>query len=307
MIDGQKKLVENYNSLLRQLEKDDTLFNISMVNVIRFCSLFQSDDVELFKEFAAICESPSNERYGGFSRDSISRIFNLFIKRFDLADYPDKEAKALRSFICVAIKEGFLYHLGSSANFASIMKYGLGIEAIGLKTEERIDYEKLLGYGGKKLLPFAGSKDNKLFYSSMPILGARYGDRPEWLMELELNKSLVKSSEKELLDLVGVILNKYTIKYEGAHRMLFLIPFQSAISLDDDVDDMLDGYLGMSSFDIFRSFWQLLEQKNCSTYNYIPSSSILAIDLLDYSMWMQDGLGNTVKVVDGKRGNKFSK
>lgn len=291
---GQEKLVENYNSLLRKLELDDTLTVIDIGNVIRFCSLFWSDDVELFKEFDLISRSSSNSATGEFSYENINRVIKLFAKRYGLNLQAEME-KVMYLFIQNAINNGISYHLGSSANFQSIMELGLGIEAIGFKTEEREDYEKLISSGGEKLLPFRGSNASKLFYSNKPILGARYGIKPEWLMELKLNYVLV--ADIELKRIVDDILKKYDEKYKDAYRMLFLIPFQKSQLSETTVGKWLS--YGALPSDIVSGLWSVLEQKDLHTSSHIPSSDILAVDLKDFSMYCRDEYGDVKKIVNG--------
>lgn len=301
---GQNKLIENYDSLLRQLEKED--INVNMSNVIRFCSLFQSDDIELFKKFDLICRGSDNGAYGELSYDNIMGVFDLVIRRYGLGGCLDAEKRALSEFVKKAINEGFSYHLGSSANFDSIMERGLGIEAIGLTTEEREDWKRLRDksfISGGSLITFSDDNESNLWYSNMPILRARYGIMPEWLIELKFKKL---DGDTDDCRLARSILQKYSEKYNGAHRMLFLFPFQSGKIIEKALEKRLES--GQKPRDIFLKYWRgLLEQKNLSTSCHISPSSILAIDLEDYSMWMCDEDGKVIKVVNGKSSNNLNK
>ena len=92
------------------------------------------------------------------------------------------------------------------------MEKGLGLSSIGIKTEERKDYEILQQSippeTFKILQPFYGEKKgSKVYYSNMPIIRASYGRRPAWLRGLKENATLLESGSKEEI-LVNNILDK---------------------------------------------------------------------------------------------------
>ena len=194
-------------------------------------------------------------------------------------------------FIQNDINNGVVYHLNSSANFDSIMEQGIGLSAIGLKTEERQDYEKLQSSIApelfKKLEPFVGDKSgSKVYYSCTPILNARYGDRPEWLKELKINSSILDEGTPEY-DLVHQVLDKYDRKYDGSGKVLFIFPNPIQLTTSN-IEEALKN---SSPRDVINMCFSFLEQKDQFTDKHIPSSSILAVNLKTCDMYKRSDIG----------------
>jgi len=259
---GQVDLINNFNSLKEKTNSNNT------AALLRFCSLFQSDDENLFQEFLQI--------YNGVN--DYNKTISLFAKRYNLDENKDIE-QIMYLFVQNAINNGVVYHLNSSANFESIMNMGIGVSAIGFKTEERKDYEMLQKSLPldtlKKLLPFHGEKNgSKIYFSCTPILNARYGDRPEWLKELKLNSFILDEGTKEK-EIVDQVLNKYDQKYSNAEKVLFIIPNPNTLS-ESTIKDSLKSE---SPRDIIFKCLYYLEEKDMFTNKHIPSSYIIAMDL----------------------------
>ena len=159
---NQTKLIEDYNSLKQKTNDTD----IGLM--IQFCTYFQSDDETLYQEFKRLSKESLSESI------NTEDLINLYAKRYNLSPQTHIE-QIMHLFINNAITNGVAYHLNSSANFDSIMELGLGISAIGLKTEERQDYERLQASipedTFRRLQPFVGDKKgSKVYYSNKPIL-----------------------------------------------------------------------------------------------------------------------------------------
>lgn len=282
---SQTKLIEDYNSLRTKVESA----NVGLM--IQFCSYFQTDNVDLYKEFEQAVKSSTTGTL------TTNNLINLYAKRYNLNPQTDVK-QIMHLFINNTLTNGISYHLNSSANFQSIMEIGLGVSAIGLKTEERQDYERLQASitpeTFKKLQPFHGEKQgSKLYFSNIPILNARYGDRPEWLKELKLNSFMVEDNPKTLA-LVDEILHKYDRKYEFADKMLFLIPNPAPTISDEMIEDLEKS---MSPRDIISYLHNnLLSKKDLHTSKHIPSSSIIAVDLKTHDMHIRKENG-TVEAV----------
>ena len=282
---SQTKLIEDYNSLRSKAPSS------SIGLIIQFCSYFQTDDPELFKEFERAIASSYSETIG------TNKLIDLYAKRYNLNPQTDIE-QIMHLFINNTLTNGISYHLNSSANFPSIMEQGLGISAIGLKTEERQDYERLKAAIDpdtfKMLQPFHREKEgSKLYFSNIPILKARYGDRPEWLKELKSNSFIVKDNP-EARTLVDEVLHKYDQKYEFAEKMLFLIP-NPAPTISDEILGELQK--NMSPRDIINYLHNgLLTQKDLYTNRHIASSNIIAVDLKSHNMYIRKEDGTVAEV-----------
>ena len=290
---NQTKLIEDYNSLKQKVGNED----IGLL--IQFCTYFQSDDESLYKEFRRLSKESLSESID--TEDLIA----LYAKRYNLSPQTHIE-QIMHLFINNAITNGIAYHLNSSANFDSIMETGLGISAIGLKTEERKDYERLQASipaeTFKRLQPFVGEKKgSKLYYSNKPILRARYGDRPEWLKELKINSYAVKD-DPHSRTLVDQVLHKYDRKYEFADKMLFLIPHPLAPVAASATEQLLQTHSPEQIINYFNT--AVLSQKDLHTDKHIPSSSIIAVDLKNYNMYARKTNG-TVGVI--KNSEDFQK
>ena len=277
---NQTKLIEDYNSLRKKIDDED----IDLM--IQFCTYFQSDDENLYQEFKRLSKESLSE-----SIDT-EDLIRLYAKRYNLSPQTHIE-QIMHLFINNAITNGVAYHLNSSANFDSIMEVGLGISSIGLKTEERQDYERLQASIPKEtfkhLQPFVGEKKgSKLYYSNKPILKARYGDRPEWLKELKLNSYAVEDDPKSRA-LVEQVLHKYDIKYEFAEKMLFLIPHPLAQVASSATEELLKSRSPEQIISYFNT--AVLSQKDLHTDKHIPSSSIIAVDLKTHDMYARKSNG----------------
>ena len=263
MTNSQAEFVERFPELMSKTQKSDIGF------LVRFWSLFRSDDIELFNKFK---NDPSN----------LDNIINLYAQRYGLDAEKDIE-EILYKFLDNAVKNGFSYHLNSSANRSTILSLGLGISAIGLKTEERQDYEILQDITSpelfKKLEPFHGDKKgSKVYYSNIPILNARYGEMPEWIKELKLNHSFVDyESNQEAREFVEEILKKYSEKYDGKTKDFFVLPFMGKVLSEEDIKYLISK--GSDPKDIMRYiFSNILEQKDAYYTGHIAGQNIICID-----------------------------
>lgn len=225
---SQTEFIENYTKLMSQVNRDD------LEKVVRFCSLFKTDDFELFNKFKN-------------SSQSVEDIINIYAERYNLNPESDIE-RIMYVFIQNSINNGVSYHLNSSANRSSILNIGLGTSSIGIKTEERSDYERLEEIASpelfKQLEPFHGDKKgSKVYYSNKPILHARYGKMPEWIQELKINSSFVDfGDELETKRLVDEILQKYDKKYSNKGRDLFILPYLGKKISEDNLELLLEKY-----------------------------------------------------------------
>lgn len=276
---GQSKLIEDYNSLRTKVENPD------IGSLIQFCTYFQTDDLNLYQEFQRYNQKKLGETI------EPDELITLYAKRYNLNPQTDIE-QIMHLFVNNAITNGVVYHLNSSANLDSIMEVGLGISAIGLKTEERQDYERLQASMNettfRRLQPFSGEKKgSKLYYSNKPILHARYGDRPEWLKELKQNSSYVELTPQER-EQVNQVLHKYDIKYEFAEKMLFLLPHPLATVANKAVNELSEEY---SPQQIISYFNQILGNKDAHTDKHVSSSEIIAVDLKSHDMIIRKSNG----------------
>ena len=273
---AQQKLIENYNSLKSKLNSD------RIDAIIAFCIYFQSDDEILYKEFESIYQDMC------LGNIRTKALINLYAQRYNLD--PNKDIETIRDiFLNNTIDEGFSYHLNSSANFSTIMEKGLGLSAIGIKTEERKDYEILqqsIPFEIFRMLqPYHGEKQgSKVYYSNIPILYARYGDRPEWLKELKLSSKIPDLLEQGSAEqkLVNNILEKYEKKYKEAKKVLFLIPNPwSAI-----IKPKLEKILPMMPPEEMISYFldRILTQKDLYTTEHIEPNNIIAVNLESLDM-----------------------
>jgi len=277
---GQLALIENYNSLRDRVPENE------IGTLLQFCHIFRSDDINLYNEFKHNCLTAGNQLVA-------NKLIELYGKRYDIDPKVDME-KLMYLFIQNVINSGVSYHLGSSANFESIMTLGLNQSAAGIKTPERQDYEKLHQMLGEemfnKLQPFHGEKEkSKLYYSNIPILNARYGDRPEWLKELKLNYSLLKENSEEQ-KIVKELLDKYEEKYKDATKVLFIIPCPTTIHqiTEDKVEEWLIKRTPQDIISILTN--NILNQKDLDTERYINSAVIIAVNLKNGKLYgMENG------------------
>lgn len=269
---AQQKLIKNYNSLRSKLKSD------RVGTIISFCMYFQSDDPILYKEFEKI--------YPDYI--SAEALIKLYAKRYNLD--PNKDIDKIRDiFLNNTIFEGFSYHLNSTANVSNIMQKGLCISAIGIKTEERNDYEMLQRLlpqeTFQKLQPFRNEKQgSRLYYSNVPILSSDYGDRPEWLKELRKNSKisgvLKPGSPEEML--VKNLLDKYDEKYSHAKRVLFLIPNPHASILKEKLDQILQLLPPKEIISIFLN--DILTKTNLYTTKHVEPNDIMVMNLESFDI-----------------------
>ena len=124
---------------------------------------------------------------------------------------------------------------------------------------------------------------------SVPILNARYGDRPEWLIELKNNFNSVKDELGNNSNLVLGIIDKYDKKYNNRSKQLYLLPNPIKTKLSDSKIDMLTS--AMSAVDVINYLYSnVLKQKDMSTTEYISPDDILSVDLNTYKIsYSKDG------------------
>lgn len=271
--------MKNYKSLKNKVGTD------KMNSLIQFCNYFQSDDVNLFNEYIASVDAQNLL--------PVDKLIELYGKRYQLNPERDKE-QIKDIFIRNVLEEGYCFHLNSSANYESIMKNGLGLSAIGRKTEERRDYELLKSTLSedvfRRLQPFHGEKKgSKVYYSNMPMLNASYGQMSEWIMNLRSNFSLVENSLRNNpshYELVTSIINKYNRKYNNQSKKLFLIPNP----LKEKAALIKESSKGADPKIVIKSICDVLREKDAFYTGYIPPETMLSVDLNDYSIsYNRDG------------------
>lgn len=266
---SQTEFVKNYLNLISQVDKND------LGKVIRFCSLFNTDDIELYNKFKNSSQSSED-------------VINLYAERYDLDSQNDIE-EIMYAFIQNAINNGVSYHLNSSANRSSILNMGLGTSAIGIKTEERSDYERLEEITSSelfnKLEPFHGDKKgSKVYYSNKPILNARYGKMPEWIQELKINSDFVDfGEEQEAKKFVDEILKKYEKKYFNKGRDILILPYLGKKISEDEVEQLLKRY---SPKDIIGLLYRgVLNSVDEYYTSHISGTNIISIDLENLNLY----------------------
>lgn len=264
---GQDKLIKNYNSLMNKLNDKSKISEILI-----YCTLFQNDDLDLFMDFIKDFDVVTCN----YNFDSISTIYS---KIYGITD----KKEILKRFINNAINEGVSYHIGSSANYISIMEHGLGLS--NYEPEEVKDYKLLvngLGDKTKRVLPF-NNKDygKKLCYSCRPILSSRYGSKPEWLMELELNCGTFDSGSPER-ELIDHILNKYEKKYSRATKVLFITPNLQISIPSQDIDRLVNSGPEDVIFNILTN--NFLVNKDMSSDKTIDSSNLIMMDFKTFKL-----------------------
>ncbi len=282
---GQSNLIKNFNSLKRQID----IYDSGEVNsLLLFCSLFNSDDPALYREYRAKALTLGGE----ISSDT---LIKLYAKMHGLD--PEKDIKKIMYFFLeTAYNNGVSYHLTSSANVDSIMNVGLGAASLGeiFKTEERKDYERLVesikneGLEVGKVFPFHTDYDEeKTFFSNIPLNRTRYGDKPEWIKELALGISALPDNSRSK-QMATLILNKYNIKYEGAKKVLLVLPLQGVKQLtEDDIEELLKEAPPKAVIEIFYS--AITGGINNSTKNHIDSSNIIVVEGKDLYVLNESG------------------
>lgn len=258
----QEKFAKSYISLMSQVDRND------LEEVLRFCSLFKTDDIGLFNKFTNSSQSSED-------------LINLYAEIYELDTQKDIE-KIMYIFIQNAINNGVSYHLSSSANRSSIFANGLVANTEGIKTEERLDYEKLERICTPelfiKLEPFYGDmKEGRIYYSNIPILDARYGV-PEWLQELKINSRFVDfGNEQVAKKTVDEILQKYEKKYTDATRDIYILPYLGQTFSKSDIEKLLEQF---SPKDIIEMlYYNLLSSVNKYCTHNVPNSNMISIDL----------------------------
>ena len=296
---SKDSFMKNYNSLIKKTDGKD------LDLVLQFCNYFQSDDLNLFNEY-------KKHSANGCDSMSIDELIELYGKRYQLSPERDMEQIA-KVFINNVIQEGYVFHLNSTANYETIMKNGLGLSAIGRKTEERKDYELLQSTLNedvfRRLQPYHGDKKgSKVYYSNRPILYARYGQMPEWIMELKTNFSDVEgqlnSNDKEL---VKGIVNKYDKKYANSSRQLFLLPNPLKEQITPALIDSLlkDTPPKQLITALFVGKLSSIESVDSYYTGYFAPEDMLSVDLNDLSIsYNKDG--EVVKYSTGDNQNTIS-
>ncbi len=274
---SQEKFAKNYISLMFQVDKND------LGNVLRFCSLFKTDDIKLFNKFKN-------------SSQSVKDLINLYAEIYDLNPQKDIE-KIMRIFIQNAINNGVSYHISSLANRSSIFANGLVANTTGIKTEERIDYEKLEQVSTpelfRKLEPFHNDmKEGRIYYSNVPILDVRYGV-PEWLQELKINSDFVNFGNEELAKkTVDEILKKYEKKYVTNDRDIYILPYLGRTISESDIKGLLAQFSPKDIIEI------LYDNVLCGVDEYcthdVSNSNIISIDMENLNLHF---LGKDGKIV----------
>ena len=296
---SKDNFMKNYNSLINKTDGKD------LDLVLQFCNYYQSDDLNLFNEY---------KKYSVNGCDSISidSLIELYGKRYQLSPERDIEQIA-KIFVNNVIQEGYVFHLNSTANYESIMKNGLGLSAIGRKTEERKDYELIQSTLSedvfRRLQPYHGEKKgSKVYYSTKPILYARYGKMPEWIMELKTNYPDVEGQlNSNVRELIKGIINKYNKKYANSSRQLFLLPNPLKEQITPALIDSLlkDTPPKQLITALFAGKLSSIESVDSYYTGYFAPEDMLSVDLNDLSIsYNKDG--EVVKYSTGDNQNTIS-
>lgn len=260
------KFIKNYTSLMAKVDKEE------IGSVVRFCTLFQSDNIDLYNRYKD-------------SQEEVEDIINLYAECYGFD--PEKDIEEIMwKFFRNTVEEGVVYHLNSSANLESIMTNGLGTSSIGIKTPERQDYEKLESLlpqkTFEKLLPFHGEKSgSRVYYSCKPMLYASYGKMPEWIRKLKENAWVFDYPDEfevsdEARNFIDEILEKYNNKYSDSKRMLFVLPLLEEKITEEDIKRML---ANESPLEIMRYMDLLLQEADEYYIGHVSPANIIAIDL----------------------------
>lgn len=296
---SKDSFMKNYNSLIKKTDGKD------LDLVLQFCNYFQSDDLNLFNEY-------KKHSANGCDSMSIDELIELYGKRYQLSPERDMEQIA-KVFINNVIQEGYVFHLNSTANYESIMKNGLGLSAVGRKTEERKDYELIQSTLSedtfRRLQPYHGEKKgSKVYYSTKPIFYARYGKMPEWIMELKTNypdvEGQLNSNDREL---IKSIINKYDRKYANSSRQLFLLPNPLKEQITPTLIDSLlkDTPPKQLITALFVGKLSSIESVDSYYTGYFAPEDMISVDLKDLSIsYNKDG--EVVKYSTGDNQNTIS-
>ena len=275
-MNSKEDFMKNYTSLMNKTN------NADIKSVLEFCKYFQCDDLDLYNEYKKCLDKGIR----------VIDLIQLYAKRYNLSLARD-DKQIMKLFIKNTIQEGFSYHLGNSVNKDSIMKNGFGISFSVPKTEEDKDYELLESSLDsdifRELEPFHKTKTNgRTYFSNIPILEARYGDRPEWLIELKKNFDNVKSKlDESSYKLISDMIGKYDKKYNNTSKQLYLI--SNPLKIDNQRLETLGNI--MPAVDVISYLYEnVLEQKDLSTDDYISPDNIMSIDLNTYKIsYSKDG------------------
>ena len=279
---------KNYSSLISKIDTEE-ISDRDYEALVSFCALLRSDDLELYNEYKS--------KYRNLTDDF---LIYFFAKRYNLD--PEKQlADILRKIINNGINDGVCYHMGSSANYESIMTDGLNTDCVGVLTEESEDYKQLCEMIPRNRLkyvfPFnADKKEPTLYYSNKPVVNTRYGNGPEWLQELKLNFNTSEMTLAER-DLAREILSKYKIKYDGAHKVLYVLPGLAKKIPEEAIEQMTS----LPNIDmVISSIGAVLERNNESEKVYLSPGHFLALDLDSLDLSYTDDYGEIVNINNNK-------
>lgn len=270
-MESLEKFKNYYSSLISKVDNVDDL-----ALLIKFCYYFESDDVNLFREYK------NNYKEG---KNNTDLIIYLLCKRYKLN--PVTEGKVIRNmYINNVYNNGLSFYLTQDVNVDEIFAKGINPKD---GTDEIRDIkntqELLTPVGLNNFFPNFNKKDlNKITcFRDYKML---YEIPPLWLRDLtksiedidNLAKYETPLAKKELLRLD----REYAYKYEDASRVIALVP---------------NSYLGKSMEDIPYIYYENLDrdqmderstinkyellfqtQKDVTTANYIPSYDLILID-----------------------------
>lgn len=246
-----------------------------IVSIIKFAIYFRSDNLKLYEEFKKKVDSR------GFI--DTKDIINLLAKRYDLD--PKQNMEQIRNmYVNNVINMGYAFHLTPKANVESIDECGLNPGYLEEQEDIKRVRSELSEQAENNLFTFAKDDYNKLYFSRTLNLRVSYGREPEWIRELNKNKSMLDTymeneTDKAKKD-VKELMAKYNAKYQDKSRVLYLIPNsytfdKKKVFTSDDLDN-----LNISPEEIIERFESInREVINASVPTYVPRSELICIDL----------------------------
>lgn len=235
-----ENLISNLKELKGTLQKKD------IDNCLKFTTLFQTDDINLF-----LIYEDCNKKYPQSLSKRIDTYIQIACHILDIEQIDGNEKEIVTFFLHNLIENGKAYHLTSTANLESIQNNGLNPNA---KANYEIDtfFNKLNSETKKNLFPLKVRDDNYWFYSVKPITNsANYGNCPEWFYFLTSNCFGIGSDNNSInncevaikytTDLMtkcnesienkkeaSYLIRKYWSIYENAHLILVMAPLTLA-------------------------------------------------------------------------------
>ena len=265
-----EKFKNNYHSLRNKLEEEYPL-----PVIIQFCVYFDSDDENLFREFAASYNPPG---------DNSDLLIRIYAKRYDLD--PIKDLKVIRNlYVDNVLNNGYSYHLTTNVNAENILKEGLNPPFPTEEEKELEDIKSMLTEEGlKSFFPFH-NQERYLFYSKVLKQNVRYGRAPEWLQDLKIGTDNIETFGRyESSDAKIALMQftkKYVTKYKDAKRIVIMIPnrlLDSSRKNGKLTSEMLDK-TGLDVKSLIQQLERVLKsQIDERSKNFIPGDNLIYIE-----------------------------